>query len=204
MTVRSELCVTLVNVHNANSEPMKIEDIEVEPLTVEAFAPYGWLLVAGDAPDFNRPGLKNWRIPFHSDAILRLQVMRYSKQLRQLSMFERHPHVTEARSPIGNAAAILVVAGDPAKDAPPDAGPVRAFYLDGSQGIMFRKGVWHGLDCYPAHRAHVDYLFLSDAATEDEIELSPGPRQGVRTEIFDFAEQNVTFRIMDPNEVMTS
>ena len=180
------------------------KDIEVEPLTQEAFAPYGWLLIAGDAPDFNRPGLMNWRLPFHSDAALRLQVMRYSQQQRQLSLFERHTQVTEARTPIGNAAAILVVAGDPAQDAPPDAGPVRAFYLDGSQGIMFRKGVWHGLDCYPAHQDYVDYLFLSDAATEDEIELTPGPRQGLRTELFDFAEQNVTFHIIDPTGVMTS
>lgn len=183
---------------------MLIKDIAVEPLTAEAFAPYGWLLTAGDKPDFETPGLKNWRLPFHSDMPLRLQVMRYSVQEKQLSLFERHTQVTEARSPIGDAAAILVVAGDPSRDVTPDAGSVRAFYLDGTTGIIFRKGVWHGLDCYPAHSAHVDYLFLSDTATEDEIEESIVPRQGVRTELFDFAEQNLTFRVTDPKGVMAS
>ena len=181
-----------------------IKDIHVESLSTKAFAPYGWLLTAGNEPDFERPGLRNWRIPFNSDATLRMQVMRYSTQRRQLSMFERHLNVTEARSPIGDAAAILVVAGDPAQDALPDVDSVRAFYLDGSIGIMFRKGVWHGLDCFPAHSAYVDFLFLSDAATEDEIEETKQPRQGLRTEIYDFAEQNVAFKITDREGVIPS
>jgi len=183
---------------------MLIKEIEVEPLSSEAFAPYGWLLAAGDTPDFEHTGLKNWRLPFHSDMPLRLQVMRYSLKKRQLSLFERHTQVTEGRSPIGDAAAILVVAGDPTQDADPEAASVRAFYLDGATGIMFRKGVWHGLDCYPAHRDYVDYLFLSDTATEDEIEESIAPRPGVRTDLFDFSEQNLTFQITDPKGVMKS
>jgi ureidoglycolate hydrolase len=179
-----------------------IKDIEIEPLSATAFAPYGWLLAAGDAPDFERPGLKNWRLPYESDAELRLQVMRYSKQQRQLSMFERHIKVTEARSPIGDATAILVVAGSADQASIPDVSSVRAFYMDGTQGVMFRKGVWHGLDCFPVHHAHVDFLFLSDAATEDEIEASKDPRQGIRTELFDFADQDTEFRITDPKGVM--
>ncbi|MGR3513840.1 MAG: ureidoglycolate lyase [Paracoccaceae bacterium] len=181
---------------------MKIEQISVEPLSKEAFLPYGQLLAAGSLPDFERPGLQNWRVPFHSDAPLRLQVMRYSKQTKELSMFERHHYVTEARSPVGNAAAILVVAGDPEIDEPPRPETVRAFFLDGSVGVMFHKGVWHGLDCFPARTPHVDYLFLSDAATEDEIEASQEPYDGNRTELFDFAEQGLGFEIVDPRGLL--
>lgn len=181
---------------------MRVESVEVEPLSKEAFEPYGHLLAAGSIPDFQRPGLHNWRLPFHSDAPLRLQVMRYEAQPKQLSLFERHLCVTEARCPIGDAAAVMVVAGDPTQDAQPETGSVRAFYLDGIAGIMFHKGVWHGLNCFPARTHFVDYLFLSDAKTEDEIEASMEPRQGVRTELFDFAEQQLTFRIIDPKGLL--
>lgn len=182
---------------------MQIEHIEVEPLSKEAFSPYGHILGAGTVPDFERPGLQNWRMPFHSDAPLRLQVMRYTTQQKQLSLFERHICVTEARTPVGDAAAILVVAGDPAVNAPPTPDTVRAFYLDGSVGVMFYKGVWHGLDCFPARTRYVDYLFLSDAATEDEIEAEQDPRPGSRTELFDFAAQNLSFQIVDPQGLLT-
>ena len=182
---------------------MQTKDIPLERLTVESFSPYGWLLKANGTPDFSRPGLNNWRLPFHSDAALRLQVMRYAQQEIRLTRFERHICVTEARSPIGNAAAVLVVAGDPARDLMPDAASVRAFYLDGETGIMFRKGTWHGLDCFPARTPYVDYLFLSDTATEDEIEADSVPHQGIRTQIFDFATQKVEFRVVDPEGLLT-
>ena len=181
---------------------MKTMDVAVAPLTAQAFAPYGWLLEPDDAPDYARTGLQNWRLPFASEDALRLQVMRYSNRDMRLSMFERHVSVTEARHPIGDAAAVLVVAGDPSQDAAPEANSVRAFLLDGQSGIMFRKGVWHGLDCFPARTKHVDYLFLSDAGTEDEIEAQAYPQSGTHTQIFDFAENGMLFQITDPKGVL--
>lgn len=175
-------------------------DIALEPLTALTFEPYGWLLAAPDGPaDFTRPGLSNWRLPFKSDAELRLQVMRYGVQDMRLSCFEKHTRVTEARTPIGPAPAVLVVAGDPKTQAPPTPGSVRAFLLDGSTGIMFRPGVWHGLDCFPVRPPFVDYLFLSDSATEDEIETLGDPAQGVRTQIFNFPME---FTVTDPLGLM--
>lgn len=74
-------------------------DVGLEPLTAATFEPYGWLLGAPDGPaDFERPGLWNWRLPFNSDAKLRLQVMRYEFQEMRLSRFEKHIRVTEART----------------------------------------------------------------------------------------------------------
>ena len=176
---------------------MKTINVPVEPLTAKAFAEYGWLLEPDAAPDYTRTGLQNWRLPFASEDALRLQVMRYRNRDMRLSMFESHVSVTEARHPIGDAAAVLVVAGDPSHDAPPAANSVRAFLLDGQTGIMFRKGIWHGLDCFPARTEHVNYLFLSDAGTEDEIEAQAYPQSGTHTQIFDFAEKGISFQVMD-------
>ena len=180
---------------------MQVINVPLERLSAKEFAPFGWILEGTGEADYARPGLENWRLPFVSLDPLRLQVMRYSNAHMRLSLFERHVSVTEARQPLGNAAAVLVVAGDPSQDARPEASSVRAFLLDG-QGIMFRKGVWHGLDCFPARSAQVDYLFLSDAATEDEIEGQSSPSDGIHTQLCDFALQGITFQITDPEELI--
>lgn len=179
-------------------------DLPLEPLDAARFAPYGWLLTAGNGPaDFERPGLGNWRLPFQSDAQLRLQVMRYGYQEMRLSRLEQHLCVTEARAPIGYAPAVLIVAGTPGTNNIPAVDTLKAFFLDGKTGIMFRPGVWHGLDCFPVAPPHVDYLFLSDSATEDEIEAHSGPVQGVRTRIFDFlSEADTEFTVTDPHGLL--
>lgn len=179
-------------------------NLPLEPLDARQFAPYGWLLAAGNEPaDFSRPGLWNWRLPFQSDAQLRLQVMRYGYQPMRLSCLEQHLCVTEARAPIGHAPAVLVVAGTHDTDDPPKADTLRAFLLDGQTGIMFRTGIWHGLDCFPVSQPHVDYLFLSDSATEDEIEAIGDPANGIRTRIFDFlSEEDTEFVVTDPQALL--
>lgn len=179
-------------------------DVQLEPLDAAQFEPYGWLLAAGTGPaDFERPGLWNWRLPFGSDAQLRLQMMRYAFQPMRLSLLEQHLCVTEARAPIGYAPAVLIVAGTPDPNAVPRADSMRAFLMDGQTGIMFRPGIWHGLDCYPLSPPHADYLFLSDSATEDEIETLGDPAHGVRTRIYDFmSEEDIEFVVTDPHALL--
>lgn len=172
--------------------------LEPQPLTAEAFSPYG-VLITGNAgiPTFERPYLKNWRLPFNSDAPVRMQVMRYEYQSPMLfSKVERHLYVTEARCPINAAKAILVVAGDGKTPAPLEIKSVKAFYLDGSAGVMFYPGTWHGLDCYPVDSPYADFMFLSDAKTEDEIESLINPVSGERTQVYDFSLQQTSFKVV--------
>jgi ureidoglycolate hydrolase len=182
---------------------MSMRDVPLEPLSAKGFAPYGWLLAGGDGPpSYARDGLELWRFPFESDAPLRLQVMRYHFQPMRFQRLERHLAVTEARFPAGGAAAVLIVAGatdasDP--QAAPDPSDIRAFLLGGGRGVMFRPGIWHGLDCFPAAPPHADFLFMSDAATEEEIEAQPLPVSGRRTHVVDYAlRDGTTFRVVDP------
>ncbi len=168
--------------------------LKPEPLAAESFEPYGWILQGGTGPgDFSRAKLDLWHFPFHSDAQPRLQVMRYHHQPMVFSKLERHLAVTEARYPMNGGKAVLIVAAaSDSADRPtvPEIEQVRAFILDGTKGIMFKKGTWHGLDCYPLTPPHVDFLFLSDIETEREIEGQLEPVTGSRTHVFDFAEAN--------------
>lgn len=166
-----------------------------------AFAPYGTVLSGGlGDPSFSRPLLDNWRLPFKADAPPRLQVMRYYRQEIRFSKLERHLYVTETRIPIGHAQAVLVVAAENKTSSVPlpDPKSLTAFYLDGSCGVMFNAGVWHALDCFPVNSPYADFLFLSDASTEDEIESLGDAVTGSRTQVIDFYErQGLSFEVTD-------
>ncbi len=159
-------------------------------------------------PTFSRDKLDFWKFPFDSDAPLRLQVMRYHHQPMRLHRMERHMFVTEGRCPLNGAGGVLIVGGetdaaDPTAAPEPEA--VRAFLLDGSVGIMFRKGVWHGLDCFPLKPPYADFLFMVDEVTETEIETIGGPTSGRRTHVFDYqAARGITFQVADPEGLLSS
>ena len=82
---------------------------------------------------------------------------------------------------------------DPAAAPPPDS--LRAFHLDGTAGVMFHKGTWHALDCFPLTGSHADFLFLSDEATETEIEAWDAPEAGRHTHVVDYSGVGVMFEI---------
>lgn len=174
-------------------------ELEVEPLTSDAFAPYGQLIAARDGvADYARPLLDVWHIGFRSDAPLRLQIMRYHEKPLTFTRLERHLRVTEGRVPLGGAEAVLAVAGKtgPDPDDRPDPSTVRAFRFDGSCGLLFAPGVWHSLDCFPIGAPYADFVLLSDEATEQEIEAWTGPQSGERTHVADYGPSDVAFHIV--------
>ena len=181
----------------------RIIDVNLERLTHDAFAPYGQIIGAQLEPtDWKRPRLDVWKMPFSIDGTTELRVMRYHYQQLEFQMLERHMSVTESRIPMGGVRAIMVVAGatpldEPNSFPPPDS--VRAFYLDGTQGLMLWRGTWHALDCFPITQPYADFGFISEVETEDEIELSVEPAIGERTQITNYdSSSNVSFRIVDP------
>ena len=87
-------------------------ELEAEPLTAEAFAPYGQLIAArDDAADYAQPLLEVWHLDFRADAPVRLQIMRYHEKPMTFSRLERHTRVSEGRIPLDGARAVLAVAG---------------------------------------------------------------------------------------------
>lgn len=127
--------------------------IKAQPLTAEAFAPFGDVLECTGAPDkLINQGLCG---RFHDRAQIdvgsgRVGISLFNAQPRtlpyRLDMMERHPEGSQAFIPMTGHGFLVIVAPD-AGGAP--AAPL-AFVTAPGQAINFHRNVWHGV-CTPLH-----------------------------------------------------
>ncbi|MBP1804999.1 ureidoglycolate lyase [Rubellimicrobium aerolatum] len=123
-------------------------DTLAEPLTPDAFAPFGDVLEAAGPPDrIINQGLCG---RFHDRARLdfdggRAGISLFDAQPRalpyRLEMVERHPLGSQAFLPMTPNPFLVIVAEG--RDATP--GRVRAFLTAPGQGINLHRGTWHGV-----------------------------------------------------------
>jgi ureidoglycolate lyase len=129
-------------------------EITTEPLTPEAFAPYGFV-VSGDRTDvvgksanqgtatrFNWLGAVEDRRP--GKARLNLCIFRCSPRVAwplRVEILEKHPKTTQVLVPM-NANRYVVLVASPGGDMP-DLSTLRAFVATGRQGIAYLPGTWH-------------------------------------------------------------
>jgi len=131
-------------------ESMKV--LEAQPLSAQAFAPYGWVLgqpmpEAADADAdfvFSNPATDFWREhifdvgPGGEVEILNLH---YRDAGRQLDSLEAHDLTQQALMPLtGEVLQAVACAG---ADGMPDAGSLAVFRIPVGQGICMRPGCWH-------------------------------------------------------------
>lgn len=120
----------------------------LEPLTAQAFAPFGDVLQASGTPDkMINQGLCG---RFHDLATMdfaqgRAGISLFSAQPRQLplplEMVERHPEGSQAFIPMAMTPFIVIVA----EDAGGHPENIRAFLTEPGQGVNYHRGVWHGV-----------------------------------------------------------
>jgi ureidoglycolate lyase len=118
-----------------------------QPLTAEAFAPFGEVLdCAGDSITINQGNCQR----FHDLAALdagggQVGVSIFHAKLRelpyQLDLMERHPLGTQAFIPMSSDGFLILVADD--NYGRPDN--VQAFVSAPNQGINLHKNTWHGV-----------------------------------------------------------
>lgn len=120
----------------------------LEPLTKEAFAPFGDVLEIAGAPDkIINQGLCG---RYHDLAQIDIAdgkagISLFKAEPRQfpitLDMVERHPQGSQAFLPMSFDPFVVVVA----PDAGGTPGQPRAFVTTPGQGINFARGTWHGV-----------------------------------------------------------
>ncbi len=123
--------------------------IVCEPLTVEAFAPYGEVISkqpnkllnmnAGMADNYRALGHANTQ-PENGETVISIVVSKQYPIPYDLKVVERHPLGSQAFIPQSNTPFIVIVA---------EAGDwkgsesLRAFKTDGTQGVNYYLGTWH-------------------------------------------------------------
>ena len=122
--------------------------IVIQPLTPEAFAPFGDVLEAvGDPDKMINQGLCG---RYHDRARLdfgtgRAGISLFKAEPRslpyRLDLVERHPEGSQAFIPMSLNPFLVIVAPDEG-DRP---GTPRAFLTAPGQGINFHRGTWHGV-----------------------------------------------------------
>lgn len=124
------------------------ETIRTEPLTAEAFAPFGDVLEATGAPDkiINRGKCGRWHDRAALDfADARAGISLFRAEPRALpytlDMVERHPLGSQAFLPMSRHPFLVIVA----PRTPEGPGEPRAFLAAGDQGINLHRGTWHGV-----------------------------------------------------------
>ncbi|KAA8705774.1 MULTISPECIES: ureidoglycolate lyase [Pseudomonas] len=121
----------------------------IEPLTKEAFAPFGDVIETDGSDHFMINNGSTMR--FHKLATVEtatpedhaiISIFRADAQDMPLTvcMLERHPLGSQAFIPLLGNPFLIVVA--PVGDEPV-SGLVRAFVTNGRQGINYHRGVWH-------------------------------------------------------------
>lgn len=144
--------------------------IHVEPLSAEAFAPFGQVIEA----DHARSHLINEGLcrRYHAlataepgeDGAVILSIFRATAWPRpiRIRMLERHPLGSQAFVPMERQLWLAVVAERPEPAA------CRAFLARGDQGLQYARGVWHHplLALAPVH----DFLVVDRAAPGKNLE----------------------------------
>lgn len=124
------------------------ETIIIQPMTAEAFAPFGDLLDVAGAPDkIINQGLCG---RYHDRASLefhegRAGISLFNAQARSLplvlDMMERHPDGSQAFLPMSQEPFLVIVA----PDAGGKPGHPQAFVTQPGQGVNYHRNVWHGV-----------------------------------------------------------
>lgn len=164
---------------------MKIRRLPIEPMTAEAFAPFGEVIESRERP---AAGRRFFPIDFRIEGRTTVDVIWQPIEGRRFRLLERHFKVTQAFLPLEGAPAVVAVA-PPTDPADPDAVPrpeeVRAFLIDPGKGYCYRTGTWHSLD---------RYLLAPPGASFVILNVDPNP-----TQVVDYSERfGVEFEIALP------
>ena len=172
--------------------------VKVEPLSEEAFQPFGEVLGPKVRPaDYQGVNSVGWKAGFESSSAPVVMVLSSRYAGLCFSRLERHLNVTQTFIPLGRVPAIVAVAAPTAEDrgAVPAPEDVRAFLLDGTAGYALKRGAWHSLDRYPLHPPSAEIVIITSRDTQEELETVEREQRRLTQEVDYAARFGVTFEL---------
>ena len=123
--------------------------IDFQPLTVENFSPYGWLLGKSIRLDGSIPAFSNAEIDFWQEHIFdpgtggetEVLWVTYRSRQRAVTSLEVHRLTGQAIVPLTGEITLIVASSR--EDGSPDEGSMSAFRVPVGQGICMRPDCWH-------------------------------------------------------------
>lgn len=140
------------------------------PLTSQNFAECGQLIIAPNrVPDVQSAYVSFWdqAIDFEIDGKIDVGFLELRPRPFLLTKMERHQTHTQSFIPLEGAGLILAVA-PPTREDRPKIETIRAYYLDGSCGVMLHRGVWHDI-LYPVERPARVISILRQGTSLDDM-----------------------------------
>jgi ureidoglycolate lyase len=118
-------------------------EIVPQPLTKEAFAPFGDVIDVPNEPgrQYYEEALGSLRPTAHPSLSLSLKAETPDRPLKA-DLLERHEFSSQTFVPI-DVARWLVVVAPHARAGGPDLANVRAFIATGKQGVTYKPNTWH-------------------------------------------------------------
>lgn len=126
-------------------------ELTAQPLTPEAFAPFGDVIDTRTAEYFHINAGRTRRyhdlakvetLGDEAHALISIFVSQPVEVPLTLEFLERHPQGSQAFMPLHEERFLIVVAPPGEAIDPQD---VRAFVTDGRQGVNYRAGTWHAI-----------------------------------------------------------
>lgn len=160
-----------------------MKTLTIEPLTREAFAPFGDVIEASDAVKhftINEGNTERYHDLAHIDPGEdgRAIVSIFRGLARTLpftvTMMERHPKASQAFMPLSGRPYLIVVA---LRETAPTLADLRVFLCQGTQGVNYATGVWH----HPllALEATSDFLIVDRSGPGDNCDIVDLDQPGV-------------------------
>lgn len=188
----------------------RTHSIDLEPLSAEAFAPFGQLIAMPERPPvFEGPHIQSWRMDFSAEGPVELMYVRYRHQPLRTHRLERHFTVAQSFIPLDGRPSVMIVAGptDAAdRAALPHPDSVRAFYLEGTTGVLLWPAAWHALTRFPLHPEGGAFVMVTARATQQELEeqTRSGAEPGL-TQVVDLGSAfGVELEVADPTGLIAS
>ena len=128
----------------ASAAPVaRVVDLIVEPISAEAFLPFGTLIEATEDGKLFGPDEAQLQL---TQGTPRFYVMRLHGRPKTFNRITRHLQVTQCLASVGGKPWLLAVAPPDqpdAADGEPDPAAIRAFRIPGNVAIALYRSTWH-------------------------------------------------------------
>jgi ureidoglycolate hydrolase len=162
-----------------DSQTIAHVSLKAEPITPEAFAPFGQVIFP--AEDGAPYGPEDAQLKL-DEGIPRFYIMRLGERGRQFHKITRHRRCTQCLGALAGAEWLMAVASPGAADEP-DPEAIHAFQIPGNCFIKLHVGTWHAGPLFDAPAVDFYNLELSDTNVVDHQTCNLRSRFHVEFEI---------------------